>query len=178
MQTRRPGIVIGIVFLVALLLACGSSKSSGGGQVVSTAPAGSGSAPTAAAAAPGKVGDKVQVGGTALTITKAERKAQIGDFQKASAGNTYVIVEVVVENVGTGKESYNPFFFKVKDSEGFEYQGTISTDAQALKSGELAAGEKARGSVVFEIKEASKGLVLTYDNNLFGGDPIKVQIPD
>jgi len=131
-----------------------------------------------AANAMGKVGDRLEANGIALTISKAERNNQIGQFQKAQAGNTFVIADVLIENVSADKADYNFFYFKAKDADGFEYQPTINTDPQSLKSGNLAKGDKVRGSVAFEVKESAKGLVLEYKPISIVGDtaPIRVAL--
>lgn len=134
--------------------------------------------PTAApASSTGVVGDRLEANGIALTVIKAERVKELGQFFKASAGNIYVVAEVLIENVSAEKAPYNLFYFKVKDSEGFEFNVTAGAD-QSISSGELAKGEKVRGNVAFEVKEASKELVMTYEPITFGNtDPIKVALP-
>jgi hypothetical protein len=136
--------------------------------------------PTDAPVAPAvaKVGDRVEANGIAFTVVSMKKADKIGDFLKADAGNTYVIVEVLIENIDVDKAPYNPFYFKVKDADGFEYTAGITTDNQALKSGNLAKGEKARGVVAVEVKKDATGLVLEYKPLvLFSGDEaIKVAL--
>lgn len=172
-----------IVFLAALVLACGSTAGTSGGQTIvpaaTSAPADATTAPaaTSAAAQIAKVGDRVEQGGTALTVVKVEKKAEVSDFQKASAGNTYVLAEVLIENAGQENIPYNPLYFKAKDSDGFEYAATLYTGDNGLKSGELAPGDKARGFIAMEVKEAAKGLVLAYQPITIGADdPIRVAL--
>lgn len=131
--------------------------------------------PTAAPPSAAKVGDKVEANGIALTVMNVSKAEAIGSFQKAEAGNTYVIVEVLIENISAEKAPYNPLYFKIKDSDGFEYNATINTGDRSLKSGDLAIGEKARGNVAVEVKQAATGLVLEYKPIIFGRiDPIRV----
>jgi hypothetical protein len=131
----------------------------------------------APAATTGKVGDRVEANGIALTVTKAERKTELGEFQKAQAGNTYIVAEVLIENVSTDKAAYNLLYFKVKDADGFEYTPALSADPQALKSGDLVKGDKVRGSVAFEVKESAKGLTLEYKPLAFSDvQPIHVAL--
>ena len=122
------------------------------------------------------IGDRIEAGDTALTVTKIERKKAISDFQKAGDGEIYVIAEVVIEAVGD-KAPYNPLYFKAKDADGFEYSSELLTGGQSLKSGDLAKGEKARGEVGFKVKEAAKGLVLNYEPlSLLSTTPIRVSL--
>lgn len=122
--------------------------------------------PTAAAPSVAKLGDRVELGGVAVTVTKAERTAQIGKFQKAQDGREFIVIETLIENVSADKAQadYNPFYFKIKDSEGFESNATIDMDPAALKSGNLDKGSKAKGSVVFDVAKGSKGFTLSYQN--------------
>lgn len=171
------------VVLGLFVIACGTGTTGGGVTVVpaTNAPAASGAtvggtgqatnapAATEAPAAVAKVGDRVELNGTALTIVKIDRKAAISDFQKAKDGNEFVIAEVVIENSASdSKIPYNPLYFKVKDADGFEYDAGFSAGDQSLKSGDLAKGEKARGNIAFEVKKATKGLVLEYKPLIFG----------
>lgn len=191
MVYRRVLGIAGAVPILALVLACGS----GSGSATITSPTAVGAAPTSAAptsaaAAPaipeatavpvvtvGKIGDRVELDGVALTVVKVEKADQIGDFLKADAGNTYLIAEIIIENVSVDKAPYNPLYFKVKDGDGFEYNAGISTDKQALKSGDLAKGDKARGTVAFQVKKDATGFVLAFKPIVFGGgDPIRVAL--
>jgi|SRR6187549_755854 len=192
MSRRAIGIIA--IVLGLFVIACGGS-STGGATVIpaTSAPAaqatsGGGAAqptsapadvPTVAAPAPvvAKVGDKTELNGIALTVTKVSRAAELSQFQKAKDGNEFVIAEVVIENVDTDKAPYNPLYFKVKDSDGFEYNADFTAGEQSLKSGELAKGEKARGNVAFEVKKDAKGLVMEYKPLVIGSsDAIKVAL--
>lgn len=167
---HRRSIALIAIALALFVLACGGS---GGGGVAITP----GAAAPAATAAPapaaviGKVGDRVEANGIALTVVKTEQKDELSQFQKAKDGNTYVIAEVLIENVSVDKAPYNPLYFKVKDGDGFEYNPEITGGDQALKSGDLVKGDKARGTVAFEVKETAKSLVMSYKPLvLFSGD--------
>ena len=143
-------------------IACGSSPTQGGAPATGTTAV----APTG----PAKVGDRVEQGGIALTVVKVERKAELDQFQKAKAGNVFLVAEVLLENTGTEKAPYNPFYFTVKDADGFEVNAALTAGEGALKSGDLVKGDKARGVVAFEVKQAAKGLVLSYKPLVFGAD--------
>jgi hypothetical protein len=174
----RRSIVLVSLILAALVLACGSTQQS---QITSTAAPAAGGDSTAAPAAPaqtvGKVGDRVEANGVALTVVKVEKATQISDFQKAEEGKTFVIAEVLIENVSTDTAPYNPLYFKVKDSEGFEENSSLMTGDGALKSGELAKGEKARGNVAFQVKAEAAGLVMEYKPLVVGNVvPIRVAL--
>lgn len=161
--------------LFALTLACGTPSTS---QTVTKA--GSTNAntaqPTAQPAQVAAVGDTIKNDKVALTVAKVDTTATIGQFQKAKDGNTFVIADVIVEAVAD-KQPYNPLYFKVKDADGREYNATISTADDSLKTGELTAGDKARGTVAFEVPSAASGLVLSYQPVVIGADaPLRVKL--
>lgn len=171
---RRFAAFVSII-LALFVLACGS----GGGATTVTPGAGAPvAAPTAvAAAAPGKIGDRIEQDGTALTVVKTEQKTELDQFQKAKEGNVYLLAEVLIENTGQDKAPYNPLYFKVKDSEGFEYPAALVVGGQTLQSGELSKGDKARGTVAFEVKTTAKDFTLEYKPLIIGGgDGIKVAL--
>ena len=189
---RRIIAALGSIFVLVLLLACGggspnptitSPTAAPAADAPTAAPAAAAEAPTTAPAAAeataapeatsapaapavAKIGDKVELDGFAVTVTKAERTAQIGDFQKAQDGREFIVVEALFENISADKEKadYNPFYFKVKDSEGFEFNATVDMGPNSLKSGNLDKGGKARGTVVFDVAKGAKGFVMSYQN--------------
>lgn len=159
------------VVLGLFVIACGGGGTAGSAVTVvpGAAQATAGSAaqptgvpqPTEAPVSVAKVGDRVELNGMAMTVIKAERKAQLAEFAKAKEGNEFIVAEVLIENVGDDKLSYNLFFFKARDSEGFEYTTALGME-QPLSAGDLAKGEKARGNVAFEVKKAAKDVVMEY----------------
>lgn len=170
-MSRR--MVVGVVVALWLFaVACGS-----GSPAANTNPAPGGAstggatvaAPAApAATGPGKINDRIEVSGIALTVTKVEQKAELGQFNKAKDGNIFVVAEVLIENVNSDKAPYNPLYFSVKDGDGFESNAELVAGDQALQSGDLAKGDKARGNVAFEVKKGATGLVLQYKPLVFG----------
>lgn len=186
----RKAIGIIAVVLGLFVIACGGTST--GGQTVipaTSAPAAQATSapgqptsapaaePTAAPATVAKVGDRVELNGTALTVVKVDRAAELGQFSKAKDGNEFVVAEVIIENVNADKVPYNPLYFKVKDAEGFEINAELLGSDRSLKSGELTKGEKTRGTVAFEVKKGTQGLVLEYKPIVFGSsDAIKVSL--
>jgi len=194
--------VVAALLLALLVVACGGTTTSGttivpaatsapatGGATAQSAPDATAPVvadttaapvePTAATAQIANVGDRIEQGGVAFTVTKAERNDKPSQFAVAKEGNTFIVAEVLIENVSSAdKIMYNPFFAKLKDADGFEYQIAFGAD-QALSNGELAKGEKARGNLLFEVKKTAKGLVLSYQPNPFDSNSLlHVSIPD
>lgn len=103
-----------------------------------------------------------------MTVTKVE-VSNGSEFDKPKDGKEFVIATVKIQNNSDNKLSYNPFYFKVQNSQGQVEDGTFSTVNQdtALKSGELVKGGQVEGSVNFEEPIGDKGLLLQYQDNVF-----------
>src|SRR5690625_3519993 len=97
------------------------------------------------------IGEKVELDGQVVEVTQVEKSAG-SDFDTPKDGNEFVIVHVAIENNGDKEISYNPFNFKMQNSNGqIEDQAftTIDNDT-SLSSGDLAPGGNVSGSVAFE----------------------------
>lgn len=162
LHTRRMVVALSIA-LGLLVLACGSTPASTTAPTAQQPPQ------------PAAIGDKTTGDGYTLTVAGVERKQELSDFEKAKDGNTYVVADVLVE--ATDKASYNLLYFKVKDASGVEYNPSVATLPDVFKSGELVAGDKARGKVVFEVPTSATGLVLSYKPLVIGsGDGVRVKL--
>jgi len=177
-------------FLIALSLACGSSVSTQ--QVIATNPPQpteilqqsvelptSIPVPTAAPAQPpANVGDRVQSGGVALTVNgvTTTKDTILGPPEE---GKVLVVCDVTIENIGTEREAYNPFYFKFRDADGFEYTPSMFAPDPSMSSGELSPGEKTRGNVAFEVKPGAKGIIMIYTPMvIFNATEIKIILGD
>lgn len=112
-----------------------------------------------------------------FTVTKVE-KSSGSDFDKPKEGKEYVIVTVSVENTSDDTISYNPFYFKMQNSQGqIESQAfTIVDSDTSLKSGDLAAGGKIEGTIAFEQPVDDADLTLIYTSATIGGEEVKVKL--
>ncbi|OJU12981.1 MAG: hypothetical protein BGN88_04875 [Clostridiales bacterium 43-6] len=127
----------------------------------------------AAAAKVFNVGEEAKTGDTQITVTKVERSAGT-EWDKPEEGNEYVIVRLKIENVGKETIDYNPLYFKLKNSEGqlLTYSITFEVEKdKTLDSGDLAAGGKKEGSVVFKAKKGDANLELQYFDNILEKNP-------
>ena len=124
-----------------------------------------------------KVGQRAQSAGVAVTVVKVSTAKQISIW-KPDAGYIYLDIDVIIENTSREKAPYNPLYFKVKDSDGFEFTSAITALDPSLKSGELSQGDKARGHVAFEVPSNSGGFVVSYEPLVLFGDyePIQVDL--
>jgi len=126
----------------------------------------------------GAAGQPQGNGGMALAVNKVSTVDTIQGLSPATAGNVFLVVDVTVLDQSVDNGPYNPLYFSLKDSDGFEYQPAMAAPPPALQAGYLAAGDKARGNVAFEIPPAAHGFVLTFaPDTLFGTvNPIQVRL--
>lgn len=176
-MSKRVWLVI--IVLVVAALACGSATpvptistaipaATEGAAEATSPPSAAATATPAPAWEMAKVGDRVEVSGVALTVASMKSLTVISQFIKPQTeGDVFVVADVLLENTGADKTPYNFFYFKVKDADDFVYNVTVGPEP-SLKSGDLAAGDKVRGNVAFEVKATSKGLVLTYEPIIVG----------
>ena len=124
-----------------------------------------------------KIGDTVQLGDNVLTVTKVDKSA--GDeFDKPKQGNEYVIVHVRIENKGKDKIDYNPFDFKLQNSNGQLVDAAITGigNDTALQAGQLTPGGKVEGSITFEAPKGDTKLQLQYTPSFWSDKTIKVNL--
>ncbi len=119
------------------------------------------------------IGEAVEMDGQIVKVVGVE-KSSGSDFDKPSKGKEYVIVEVYIENNGEEEISYNPFNFKMKNSNGqIESQRfTIIDSDTALSSGDLAPGGNVSGTISFEQPIDDDGLELIFEPNFWKDEKI------
>lgn len=91
--------------------------------------------------------------------------------QKPSTGNTFILVDTEVKNIGSDRMYASAGDFSVSDSDGNRYDTTMYYGDDGLGYlKELYQNQKTRGKVIFEVPTGSKQLKLYYDfGNLFSG---------
>ena len=107
-----------------------------------------------------------------FTVTNVE-KTTGSEYDTAKEGYEYVIVTVKIENKSDKKISYNPYDWKMENSNGQEVDTTftITNKDTELHNGDLNAGGMVEGSLAFEQPQRDTGLKLNYyDNALFDED--------
>ncbi len=88
--------------------------------------------------------------GVKMTVTGAEYKTAISEFETAASGKTYALVTVSLENTGDKTKPYNPFDFRVQTASGQVLDPTV-VSTPGLNSGDLVAGGKVSGVIPFEV---------------------------
>jgi hypothetical protein len=123
------------------------------------------------------VGEAVQLGKNVLTVAKVE-KSNGTEFDTPQQGKEYIIVTVQIQNAGDQNFSYNPFDFKMANSQGqIQDMGFTTVDSDtSLQSGELAPGGSVSGTIAFEEPVGDTGLQLQYTPSFWSEKTIKVNL--
>jgi hypothetical protein len=131
--------------------------------------------PTPQTAIVGNLGQRIESAGVALTVEAVTTEKVVDSFYRARDGNTFLILDVVIENVGENPVRFNANYFEVKGANNRTYIPGIAVTAHALKYGELDPGEQTSGQVAFEIPESASGLISNYESSEFAADFLPLQ---
>ena len=124
------------------------------------------------------VGDVIDIGDFVLVVLGWETPTD--DIFKPDAGNVYLAVELLFVNQSDSPATVSTLLqMALKDST--DRQFTLDLGAQtASKSGaldgELAAGERIRGKIGFQVPEEAAGLVFVFDPSLFGSGKVFIEL--
>lgn len=167
------------VWLLAIIIIIAIASNGGESTPTTTEPTTTGTktAPKEETKKEFAVGEQIQLGDNALTVTKVEKSAG-NEFDVPQSGKEYVIVTVEIENKGDENISYNPFDFKMSNSQGQVVDATFTTidSDTSLESGELAPNGKVSGTIPFEMPKADPKLQLEYVASFWSDKTIKVNL--
>lgn len=95
-------------------------------------------------------GETATVAGVKMTLTNVEYKTQLSDYETADSGKTYVVADVALENTSNKTQPYNVFDFRIQTAGGQVLDGAITGSVTTINSGDIVAGGKVSGKIVFE----------------------------
>ncbi len=123
------------------------------------------------------VGEEVQIGDNILIVNSVE-KSSGSEWDAPKDGHEFIIVSVTIKNGGSSEISYNPYDFKMQNSQGqiTDTAFTIIDTDTALSYGNLASGGQISGTLTFEQPVGDEALVLKYQPNAFSSKEIKVKL--
>jgi hypothetical protein len=110
-----------------------------------------------------------------LQVWSMDFQDKVG-YMRASSGATFLLVGVRIDNYGRSSAPYNPLYFSLKDSDGFEYNTTIYTGSRGLSAGDIARDEFVNGVIAFEVPKKATGLTLSYEPLVIAGGYSKLNI--
>ena len=115
------------------------------------------------------------VGGVKMTLTGVEYRTSLSDYEKADDGKTYVVADVTLENTSNKTQPYNVFDFRIQTAGGQVLDGGI-TSTKTLSSGDLVAGGKATGKIVFEVPVEDGHQYVIWKPNAYNSDRAIVRV--
>lgn len=126
-----------------------------------------------------KIGDIIQIGSMTMTVNSVSNPT--GDqYNQPESGKKFVVVDLTFENKGAESANISSMLqMSLKDATGQAYDVDISAEvASGGKSpdGEIAAGEKLRGQIGFQVPTDAKGFQFVYDASLFGSGKVFVDL--
>lgn len=127
------------------------------------------------------VGDIVEMGD--LTMVVLGWSTPPGDdFTQPDPGNKFVIVDLLFVNTGSEADSLSSFLqMELKDSTSQVYDIDLMAAVAAganSPEGEIAPGERIRGSVGFQTPADAGGLQFVFDASVFGSGRLFVDLGD
>jgi hypothetical protein len=97
------------------------------------------------------------IDGVKLTTASVETKTSLSDYETADQGKTYVVATVNLENTSNRTQPYNVLDFRIQTPNGQVLDTTYGTVQSPLNSGDLVAGGKVSGQVVFQVPVVTSG---------------------
>jgi hypothetical protein len=128
----------------------------------------------------GEVGQRIEAeNGVALTVRSAERTTEL-DGTQAGEGQTFVVLDVLIENGSEDALSGGMIPFSLETSGGDPFINAPVAGEEALPAGTLEPGEQAQGLIAFQQVDANTtDLSLIYEPMEFlaqGIPPIQVDL--
>ena len=117
----------------------------------------------------------VEAGGSAYTVNEVRDPAPAGVFG-VDEGKKLVAVDITQRGITQGTP-YNPLYFSVQDTDGYVYDKSFfSADIEpTFGHGDLAAGQRVRGWVTFQVPQDAVLVSILAQAEIFGS---KVLIAD
>lgn len=164
---KRLSILLGLALIVCALIACGESNNTG-----SVTTNGSTDSTPQATAAHFKVGQVVKVGDTWQVTVNSVKTSKGDDFSKPDAGNTYIIINITVKNISSQEQTISSllnFSFKSADGTKGKDAITLTTGVTPPPDGKVAAGDLAKGDLVYEASASQKTGTLAFEADIISG---------
>jgi hypothetical protein len=86
----------------------------------------------------------------------------VASTKAAASGNTFVIIDARIKNIGADKITVFPHDFSMVASDGNRYEKIPYYGEDRLGAGELKKNQHKRGILLFEVPQNAKNLVLSY----------------
>lgn len=186
-MSKRNLIIVGVVVVVLLgaFASAGSDENEPAGDLVTPSPGTSATvSPTVAVVSEEPepsgsyvVGDRIKLADEEyFGVAEVDLDVAGTEFIKPETGKKWVAALVEIEGINPDGATYNPFFFKVRDEQGFEYNFNLfGKEPQLQSSNDLKPGQIVKGWVNFEVPDTAKTFTLVYAAG-FLGEPVEVAL--
>jgi len=109
----------------------------------------------------------VNVGSTWQATVISAKTSTGSEFYKPTSGNVYLIFVISMKNVSSSEQDVSSLVqFSLQDASGQKYTETIDPDAGATLDGKVEAGSPLKGSIVYEVPEATKQFTLAFEASI------------
>jgi len=124
-----------------------------------------------------KIGDIVKVGDYTFTLNNfTDNVASGNQFIAPKAGNRFIKVNLTIENNSKEKTTISSLLqMYLKDGEGTKYQQTF-LPSQKQVDGELLAGDKIKGDLVYEVPKTASDFKFYYNASWLTGQSIVIDL--
>lgn len=121
------------------------------------------------------IGEEIEYKNMKLTVNSVNFKSGY-EYSNPDEGKEFVEINVTLENVGDSEESYNPYDFSMVSSQGNKVDHDFETYSieGGLSDGDLIAGGKVTGNLVFEVPQNDEKLTLYYSPSIWSDKYVKV----
>ncbi len=113
-----------------------------------------------------KIGDVITMGTTTLTVSGIEF-SQGQEYSEPAEGYEFLVVDLTLENKGAQAITVSSLMqMTVKDADHYQYSVDLFASmllGQGSPDGEIAAGEKLRGQVGFQVPQDATELMFVFD---------------
>lgn len=115
-----------------------------------------------------KPDETVNVGDIWEIVVTNVRVVPPGQYDSLKAGNMYLGMDVSFKNISKEEaELFGSAGWTLKDTQGQSYNTTYVSDYPNAPDGKIEPGGPAKGSLVFEVPEATREYRLAYENNMW-----------
>lgn len=120
-------------------------------------------AATGPAVARGRLGERVESAGLAVTVLGVTNEPRFKEVTAPPESQKFVGVEVQIGNESGAGHGYFSTAFKIKDDKDRAYAaGALGAGDPPLEWGTIVTGEKVRGHLAFVVPRDATGLTLVY----------------
>ena len=121
------------------------------------------------------LGEEVEYKNMKLIVNSVNFVANY-QYNTPDEGNEFVEVNVTIENNSNSEKNYNVYDFSMVTSQGNKIDADSETYGidGGLSSGDLIAGGKVTGTIVYEVPQNDSSLILYYSPNGWSEKYVKV----